>query len=177
MKTPQASSAEQLPPLQFYGGLPGTLAPFFLYLMGVAWLALSGAPDERGFWPIILAAMTLGLLLATDRTTYCEVLIKGMSQPITSIMIMAWLLAGVLGSLMSASGFVEALVWLARHIGLSGEWIRRRSLPNQCRRFDFDGYFLWSDLPLRAFTLSCRRRIGCEPSSAHWSNHWRRDLR
>ena len=120
MKTPQASSAEPLPSLQFYGGLPGTLAPFLLYLVGVAWLAFSGAPDERGFWPIILAAITLGLLLATDRTTYCEVLIKGMSQPITSIMIMAWLLAGVLGSLMNASGFVEALVWLARQVGLSG---------------------------------------------------------
>ncbi len=120
MKTPKASSAEALPPLQFYGGLPGTLAPFFLYLLGVAWLAFSGAPDERGFWPIILAAITLGLLLATNRTTYCEVLIKGMSQPITSIMIMAWLLAGVLGSLMNASGFVEALIWLARQVGLSG---------------------------------------------------------
>lgn len=120
MTTPQASSSEQLPPLQFYGGILGTLAPFFLYLVGVAWLAFSGAPDERGFWPILLAAITLGLLLVTDRTTYCEVLIKGMSQPITSIMIMAWLLAGVLGSLMNASGFVEALVWLARQIGLSG---------------------------------------------------------
>jgi Na+/H+ antiporter NhaC len=120
MKTPQVSSSEPLPPLQFYGGLPGTLAPFFLYLVGVAWLAFSGAPDERGFWPILLAAITLGLLLATDRTTYCETLIKGMSQPIIAIMIMAWLLAGVLGSLMNASGFVEALIWLARQIGLSG---------------------------------------------------------
>jgi Na+/H+ antiporter NhaC len=43
-----------------------------------------------------------------------------MSQPIVSIMIMAWLLAGVLGALMNASGFVEALVWMARQIGLSG---------------------------------------------------------
>jgi Na+/H+ antiporter NhaC len=36
------------------------------------------------------------------------------------IMIMAWLLAGVLGTMMSGTGFVEALVWLAHRTGVSG---------------------------------------------------------
>jgi len=107
-------------PLRFCFGLGGALAPFFLFLTGVAWLGLSGAPDERGFWPVLLAALTLGLLLARNRTTYSETLIKGMSQPIVMIMIMAWLMAGVLGTIMQSTGFVEALVWLARRAGVSG---------------------------------------------------------
>ena len=44
----------------------------------------------------------------------------GMSQPIVLLMIMAWLLAGVLGALMSATGFVQALVWLSRALDVSG---------------------------------------------------------
>ena len=43
--------------LEFRGGFAGVLAPFALFLGGVTWLALAGAPDERGFWPILLAAL------------------------------------------------------------------------------------------------------------------------
>ena len=83
-------------------------------------LALLGAPDERGFWPVLMAALTLGLLLARDRRAYSETILRGMSQPIVLLMVMAWLTAGILGSLMGASGFVEALVSVAHSLGLVG---------------------------------------------------------
>lgn len=108
------------PPLEFRGRLVGALAPFVLFLTGVGWLALSGAPDEKGFWPILLAALALGLALARDRTRYSEAVIAAMGQPVVMLMIMAWLLAGVLGVVLNASGFVQALVWGARALQLSG---------------------------------------------------------
>ena len=107
-------------PLRFYGGTAGALAPFVLFLAGVAWLGLSGAPDERGFWPVLLGALTLGLLLAGDRTRYAETIVAGMSQPVVMLMVMAWVLAGVLGALMNASGFIDALIWVAARLGLEG---------------------------------------------------------
>lgn len=109
-------------PLRFRGGLFGALLPFALFLAGVTWLALSGAPDEKGFWPVLLAALTLGLLLARDRKLFCDTALAGMSQPIVMVMIMAWLLAGVLGALLAASGFVGSLAWLAQaaHLGRGG---------------------------------------------------------
>lgn len=106
--------------LRFRGGVPGALAPFALFLAGVAWLGLSGAPDERGFWPVLLAALTLAMLLARDRSQWADTVIRGMSQPIVLLMILAWLLAGVLASLINASGFVDALVWAARELGVHG---------------------------------------------------------
>ncbi len=108
------------PPLEFRGRLAGALAPFVLFLAGVGWLALNGAPDEKGFWPILLAALALGLALARDRTQYSEAVIAAMGQPVVMLMIMAWLLAGVLGVLLNESGFVQALVWGARALQLSG---------------------------------------------------------
>ncbi len=102
------------------GGAAGALAPFVVFLVGVGWLALAGAPDERGFWPILLAAIAVGLLLARDRHQYSETLLAGMSQPLVLLMVMAWLLAGVLGTLMGAAGFVQALVWITGQLGLSG---------------------------------------------------------
>ena len=107
-------------PLRFYGGTAGALAPFAVFLAGVAWLGLSGAPDERGFWPVLLAALALGLILASDRRVYAETVIAGMSRPIVMLMVMAWILAGVLGAVMNASGFVEALIWVAAQVGVRG---------------------------------------------------------
>jgi len=106
--------------LRFRGGALDTLAPFALFLAGVAWLGLSGAPDERGFWPVLTAALALAMLLARDRSKWAETIVGGMSQPIVLLMILAWLLAGVLASLINSSGFVDALVWGARTLGLHG---------------------------------------------------------
>lgn len=116
----ETNSPHDDPPLSFRGGFVGALAPFVLFFGGVIWLGLSGAPDERGFWPILVASLTLGIFLARDRTRYAEVAIDGMSRPIVLLMILAWLLAGVLASLMNASGFVPSLVWLASAAGVSG---------------------------------------------------------
>ncbi len=98
----------------------GALAPFALFLTGVAWLGLSGAPDERGFWPVLTAALALAMLLAVDRSKWADTVVRGMSQPIVLLMILAWLLAGVLASLINASGFVDALVWAAQMGGVRG---------------------------------------------------------
>lgn len=110
------------PRLDFRGGLAGALAPFALFLTGVVALALAGAPDERGFWPVLLAALALGLVLARDRAAWSEVAIAAMGQPIVALMILAWMLSGVLGVLLTESGMVQSLVWLARqaHAGPVG---------------------------------------------------------
>ena len=114
------SRAMTTPVLDFRGGAAGALAPFVLFLAGVGWLGLSGAPDETGFWPILLGALTLGLLLARDKRAYSEAVLDGMARRIVMLMVLAWILAGVLGTLLGASGLVESLVWLADEAGLRG---------------------------------------------------------
>lgn len=114
------SSTGNLPKLSFYGGILGAILPFLLFVSGVIFIALSGAPDERGFWPVLILSLGLGLLLAKDRKAYSETVIKGMSQEIVMIMITAWMLASIIGVLMTQTGFVEALAWLANLLQLSG---------------------------------------------------------
>jgi len=108
------------PPLRFYGGTTGAVLPFLVFLSGVAWLGLSGAPDERGFWPMLLAALAVALLLSRDREAAALAILAGMSRPIVMVMVMAWLVAGVLGALLAASGLVEGLIGLAQTVGVSG---------------------------------------------------------
>ncbi len=100
--------------------MTGALVPFVVLFVGIIWLGLAGAPDERGFWPILLLGLVLGMGLARDRRRYAETLVAGMSQPLVALMIMAWIMAGILGTVMNASGFVDALVWLAESVGVFG---------------------------------------------------------
>jgi len=111
---------EELQQIEFYGGAFGALLPFFIFIVGVITIALSGAPDERGFWPVLILALGIGLLLSKDRTTFSEVVISGMSQKIVMIMITAWILASIIGILMTLTGFVEALIWLSNQLHLNG---------------------------------------------------------
>lgn len=108
------------PSIRFYGGIAGALFPFIVFLAGVMAIALSGAPDERGFWPVLILSLCLGLILARDRKNFCVSVIEGMSQPIVMIMITAWMLASIIGVLMSETGFVEALTWAAGQLHLGG---------------------------------------------------------
>lgn len=106
--------------LEFHGGLFGALVPFIIFIIGVVVIALSGAPDEKGFWPVLILAIGAGLILAKDRTAFSEVIISGMSQKIVMIMIMAWMLASIIGILMTLTGFVEALIWISDQLSLNG---------------------------------------------------------
>lgn len=112
------TAPEPKPALAFHGGTFGALLPFVLFVSGVVWLGLTGAPDERGFWPILLAALATGLLLAKDRGAYAEIAIAGMSRKIVMLMILAWMLAGILATILNASGFVDGLVWVAAVAGV-----------------------------------------------------------
>jgi len=111
---------ETTPDLTFHGGWIGAIAPFLLFLGGVSWLGLSGAPDERGFWPVLLAAIGLGLVLSRDRTRYSDAVVDGMSHRLVMLLVLAWILAGVFGTLLRGSGLVESLVWAADTAGVSG---------------------------------------------------------
>ena len=116
----QASPHAVTSPLQFHGGLAGALTPFVVFLSGVAVLALQGAPDEKGFWPVLLVALTVGLVLARDRARYADAMLDGMSQRVVMIMICAWLFSGVLGTVLSAAGLVQALAGAARALHVTG---------------------------------------------------------
>ncbi|MCE7997119.1 MAG: hypothetical protein HEP71_34485 [Roseivirga sp.] len=106
--------------LTFYGGVAGALLPFLVFVTGVITIALSGAPDERGFWPVLIVALAIGLLMAKNRKAFSEVVIEGMANKIVMVMITAWILASTIGILMQITGFVDALIWTSAQLSLNG---------------------------------------------------------
>ena len=107
-------------PLDFHLGLAGAAAPILVFATGAAWLGFSGAPDERGLWPVLLAALGVGLLVARSASAYSAAALRGMSRPIVMLMVAAWLLAGVFSVVLREAGLVHALVWAGSELGVRG---------------------------------------------------------
>ena len=117
-----SSPPDAVPPptLHFHFGLAGAAMPILVFAGGAAWLGFSGAPDERGLWPILIVALGAGLVLARRASAYSAAVIRGMSRPIVMLMVAAWLLAGVFSVLLREAGLVHALVWAGGELGVSG---------------------------------------------------------
>ena len=98
-------------PLAFRLGLAGAALPILVFAAGAAWLGFSGAPDERGLWPVLVVALGTGLLLAKRASDYSAAALRGMSRPIVMLMVAAWLLAGIFSAVLRESGLVHSLVW------------------------------------------------------------------
>lgn len=110
------------PRLQFRGGILGLFTPFVVMFTGVLWLGLSGVAIPEAFWPVMILALFVGLVLARDQQVYVDALIAGISSSMLAIMLLAWFLAGVLGRLLSETGIIEGLVWASLQIGLPAVW-------------------------------------------------------
>ena len=78
-REPEIERPAEGKPLHFYGGILGALFPFLIFVKGVVIIALSGAPSEKGFWPVLIVALAAGLFLAKDRQLFSETVIKGMA--------------------------------------------------------------------------------------------------
>ncbi|MCG8096641.1 MAG: hypothetical protein JAZ17_23970 [Candidatus Thiodiazotropha endolucinida] len=96
------------------------LLPLALFIVGAMYLGLSGSPDEKGFWPIITAALSVALLISKDKDVFAKYVIAGMASNLVMIMVAAWLFSSIIGVFLSEAGVVSALVEYYKSLGLGG---------------------------------------------------------
>ena len=96
------------------------LLPLALFIVGAMYLGLNGSPDEKGFWPIITAALALALLISKDKDAFAKYVISGMASNLVMIMVAAWLFSSIIGVFLSETGVVSALVGYYKSFGLGG---------------------------------------------------------
>jgi Na+/H+ antiporter NhaC len=108
--------------LEFYGGVPVLLVPFGAMFIGILWLGFSGSALPEAFWPMALLAIFIGLVLAKNKKNYVDSLVHGISSNMLAIMLLAWLLAGVMGKLLNQTGIIDGLVWGFLQLEISAAW-------------------------------------------------------
>jgi Na+/H+ antiporter NhaC len=94
--------------LEFYGGRGVVFLPIILALVGLVYIALANANIPE-YWVVFLLPLVLCVFLAKNKEVYSNTILKGITDPIGAILIMAVILAGICGALISKSGMISTL--------------------------------------------------------------------
>lgn len=100
--------------------ITAAVLPLLVFVGGALTLAITKCPDEKGYWPIALAALTLAVLLAKDKREAVNIAVAGMSQRLVPLMVCAWLFSAILGQYMRVSGMIPVLVDFLRSLHVTG---------------------------------------------------------
>lgn len=109
--------------LEFRLGNFGAFLPLITLLGAILILVLSGWVHTKTLWIACLAAMFVSIALAKKPAEAADALINGMARRMVAIMALAWMLASIMGKLLSTTGLVDSLVWLGVNVGVSGAFL------------------------------------------------------
>ncbi len=97
-----------------------SLVPLVVFILGTAGLVVAGAPVVEGMILVAMAGISAGLLSARDPAAYTERVFTRMADRTATVAIVAWLWAGTFSGILAASGLVEAIVWVAAKLYVTG---------------------------------------------------------
>lgn len=103
----------------FYGGAFGPWIPVIIMIGGMIIGTVIGGGGMTRFAIITFIALVVGFLLAKDKKNFGEISFSGLKNPMLSILIVAFLMAGVMGQLLRQSGLINALIWIVGELNMS----------------------------------------------------------
>lgn len=86
----------------------------------MVYLSVQERAAVSAFWVGGFAALVVGLALARNRTQYAETVVRGVSDRTGAVVIVAFVFAGVFGTLMKSAGLVDGLLWVGLQTGFTG---------------------------------------------------------
>lgn len=110
----------ETPRLELYGGHWAAVVPAGVFIAVMVLLSVQERAAVPAFWVGGFAALIAGLVLARDRTRFAETVVRGLSERTGAVVIIAFIFAGVFGTVMKAAGLVDGLLWLGLQTGFTG---------------------------------------------------------
>ena len=105
--------------VEFYGGVIGPWLPIICMILCIAYGTYLGNGGLVRMVIITFVSLMLGFVLAKDKKHFGEIAFSGLKNHMLSIIIVAFLLAGVMGQLLRQSGLIDTLVYLIAKADIS----------------------------------------------------------
>lgn len=94
--------------------------PLLVFVVGTTALVVAGAPTTEGMILVAMLGISAGMLGARSVSRYGEVLFTLMASRTATVAVVCWLWAGAFAGILADSQLVEAVVWIAWKIELTG---------------------------------------------------------
>lgn len=105
--------------LSFYGGKIGSWVPLGSLILFMLALVVTDHISLKVFWTSGFFALCTSFLFAKDRNRMSRIVLRGLTDPMFSTLVMIFFLAGILSHLLRQSGLINGLLWLSTSIGLN----------------------------------------------------------
>lgn len=103
--------------LGFYGGNLAVGLMILAFLGSILYIVWIGAAGSTSFWAAGVLALFVGGVLAKNQQAFSEAVINGIGREMVGVMVAAWLLAGILGSVLAGADTPGALIYVASLFG------------------------------------------------------------
>ena len=114
---------EQNKKIEFFGGKLGPWIPIIVLVIGMITVVILNKTDFYVYNLLTLGTILIAFFLIKKKKSFGDVAIAGLQDSMLSILIIAFLLAGILSKLLRLSGLIEALVYLTSVFNLDPGFI------------------------------------------------------
>lgn len=105
--------------LSFYGGKVGSWIPLGTLILFMLALVATNHVSLKVFWTAGFFALCASYLFAKDRNSMSRIVLRGLTDPMFSTLVMIFFLAGILSYLLRQSGLINGLLWFSTSVGLN----------------------------------------------------------
>ncbi|MEH7523575.1 Na+/H+ antiporter NhaC family protein [Bacillus sp. JJ1503] len=109
--------------LQFYGGKIGGWIPLGSLVVFMLAFVITDNISLKVFWAAGFFALSLSFLFSKDKKQFSDVSLKGLTDPMFSVLVMIFIFAGILSHLLRQSGLIDGLLWLSTTLGLDAAYL------------------------------------------------------
>ena len=95
-----------------YGGKFGAVLPLAGMIGAIVVLCIAGMSSMRNFWGAGLLAIAAGMLVYKDKNKFGKAAMKGFASPSFTMLFPIFIMAGILGQILTASKLVDGLVYI-----------------------------------------------------------------
>ena len=95
-----------------YGGKLGAVLPLVSMIGAIVVLCIAGMSSMRNFWGAGLLAIAVAMLVYKDKNKFGKAAMKGFASPSFTMLFPIFIMAGILGQILTASKLVDGLVYI-----------------------------------------------------------------
>lgn len=95
-----------------YGGKFGAVLPLVSMIGAIVVLCIAGMSSMRNFWGAGLVAIVVAMLVYKDKKQFNKAAMKGFASPSFTMLFPVFIMAGILGQILTASKLVDGLVYV-----------------------------------------------------------------
>lgn len=105
--------------IEFYLGTLGACLPMITVFAGIVGLLVAGYTSSKCFWAAGVLGLIVAFLLAKDKSKFNDLVVKGVTNQMFAVLLLAFFLAGILAKLLQAGGLVDGLLWVTSQLNIN----------------------------------------------------------